>query len=73
MLHHHEGPAAAAPVLLSIGQAAGAARVHRDDIDTAMRNGGLRYQRHEGRRMVSPSALREWILWMRTGGRRDGK
>jgi hypothetical protein len=63
-----------APALLSIGQAAVSARVHRDDIDAAMRNGRLRYVRHEGRRMVSSTALGEWLLWTHTGNgdRRNG-
>ena len=73
MLQHNEGRRASAPVLLSIGQAAVTARVHRDDIDIAMRTGALRYQRIDGRRMVSPSALHEWVQWTRTGGRPDAK
>jgi hypothetical protein len=43
--------------------------VYRDDIDIAMRNGALRYVRSQVRRKVSPSALREFIQWMNTGGR----
>jgi hypothetical protein len=59
--------------LLSIREAAELARVHRDDIDNAMRHGGLRYMRHEGRRMVTPSALREWVQWMHTGAPRHAQ
>jgi len=73
MLNHIEAQGELSPVLLSIGEAAIAARVHRDDIDNAMRNGTLRYKRHEGRRMVPPSALREWSRWMATGVRAHGK
>jgi hypothetical protein len=40
----------------------------RDDINMAMHNGALRYQRFAGRRVVDPAVLREF---MRTGGRRD--
>jgi hypothetical protein len=59
--------------LLSIREAADTARVLRDDIDLAMRHGGLRYVRHDGRRMVTPSALREWVQWMHTGAPRHAQ
>jgi hypothetical protein len=55
-----QGQGAVAPGLISIGEAAKLAGVNRDCIDRAMKDGQLRFRRHDGRRMVEPAAVREF-------------
>jgi hypothetical protein len=59
--------------LLSITDASRLAGVHRDDIDCAMRNGRLRYQRIDGRRWTNSTALGEYVVWMNGGVARRAK
>jgi excisionase family DNA binding protein len=55
-----QGRGAAAPGLISIGEAAKLAGVNRDAIDRAMINGQLRFRRVDGKRMAEPAAVREF-------------
>jgi hypothetical protein len=70
-----DGSAAAAALELRIGACAKIARVHRDVIDAAMKDGTLPFHRdNEGARVSTWEALTEWLG--RNGepeGRRHGR